>query len=58
MGYPYRIQCDNEFATKAFIDLMSKCDVTLSFSNPNEINKNAIVERFNRTLRDLKKNIG
>jgi len=55
MGYPYRIQSDREFASKAFIDLMSKCDVKLSFSDTNEINKNAIVERFNRTLRDLLK---
>ena len=55
MGYPYRIQSDNEFATNAFLDLMDKCNVKLSFSNPHEINKNAIVERFNRTLRDLLK---
>ena len=55
IGYPYRLQSDNEFATKEFIDLMDKCNVKLSFSNPYEINKNAIVERFNRTLRDLLK---
>jgi hypothetical protein len=55
MGYPYRLQSDNEFATKTFIDLMDKANVKLSFSNPNEINKNSIVERFNRTLRDLLK---
>lgn len=52
-GWPYRIQSDNEFATKTFIDLMSKENVKMNFSNPYEINKNAIVERFNRTLRDL-----
>ena len=34
---------------------MHKCNVKLSFSNPYEINKNAIVERINRTLRDLLK---
>ena len=55
IGYPYRLQSDNEFATKEFIDLMDKCNVKLSFSNPYEINKNAIVERVNRTLRDLLK---
>jgi hypothetical protein len=55
MGYPYRLQSDNEFATKEFIDLMAKYKVKLSFSNPYEINKNAIVERINRTLRDLLK---
>ena len=55
MGFPYRLQSDNEFATKNFIDLMDKSDVKLSFSDPNEINKNSIVERFNKTLRDLLK---
>ena len=55
MGFPYRLQSDNEFATKNFIDLMNKSDVKLSFSDPNEINKNSIVERFNRTIRDLLK---
>ena len=55
MGYPYRLQSDNEFATKEFIDLMAKCNVKLSFSDPHEINKNAIVERANRTIRDLLK---
>jgi len=55
MGFPFRIQSDNEFKTKEFIDLMAKFNVKLSFSDPNEINKNALVERFNRTLRDLLK---
>ena len=55
MGFPYRIQSDREFATKTFIDLMDKANVKLSFSDPNEINKNSIVERFNRTIRDLLK---
>ena len=55
MGYPYRLQSDNEFKTKEFIDLMAKSNVKLSFSDPHEINKNALVERFNRTLRDLLK---
>eukprot|EP01041_Mallomonas_annulata_P018588 gene18588-37581_t len=55
MGFPYRLQSDNEFATKNFIELMDKSDVKLSFSDPNEINKNSIVERFNRTIRDLLK---
>ena len=55
MGYPFRVQSDNEFKTKEFIDLMAKSNVKLSFSDPHEINKNALVERFNRTLRDLLK---
>ena len=55
MGFPFRIQSDLEFATKEFIDLMAKFNVKLSFSDPHEINKNAIVERANRTIRDLLK---
>jgi IS30 family transposase len=55
MGFPYRLQSDNEFKTKEFIDLMAKYNVKLSFSDPNEINKNATVERANRTIRDLLK---
>ena len=55
MGYPFRIQSDNEFKTKEFIDLMAKYNVKLPFSDPHEINKNAIVERANRTIRDLLK---
>ncbi len=31
---------------------MSKYNVKLSFSDPHEINKNAIVVRANRTIRD------
>jgi hypothetical protein len=55
MGFPFRIQSDREFATKTFVDLMDKSNVKLSFSDPYEINKNSIVERFNRTIRDLLK---
>jgi len=34
---------------------MSKYNIKLSFSDPHEINKNSIVERANRTIRDLLK---
>lgn len=49
-GYPKNINLDNEFNTKEFQDWCKKNNVQAWFSEPNEINKNAIVERFNRTL--------
>lgn len=53
MGLPYRIQCDNEFNTKEFNKLMNDYDVKITYSDPDEINKNSIVERFNKTLEGL-----
>jgi uncharacterized membrane protein YkoI len=50
MGVPASINCDNEFNTHAFSSLMGKNKITMWYSQPDEINKNAIVERFNRTL--------
>jgi transposase InsO family protein len=48
--YPKHVNCDNEFATNAFIDFCKKNNITLHTSEPHEPYKNAIVERFNRTL--------
>ena len=53
MGTPYKIQCDNEFNTVEFNKLMDSMDIRVHYSDPNEINKNALVERSNRTLRFL-----
>ena len=50
LGYPYRIQCDNEFDTIAFEIFCKRYDIKTHFSEPNEMNKNSIVERFNRTM--------
>jgi hypothetical protein len=50
MGYPNRLKADNQFAKKEFIDLCDAHGVKCVFSDPYEINKNPIVERFNRTL--------
>lgn len=44
------INCDNEFNKKVFNDWATRNNITFHFSDPEEINKNAIVERFNRTL--------
>ena len=53
MGIPENINCDLEFNTHQFEDYCKKHKITVWFSDPNEINKNAIVERFNRTLANM-----
>ena len=55
MGVPNNLNCDNEFNKKDFNELMQDLNVSVHYSEPNEINKNAIVERFNRTLELLQK---
>lgn len=49
-GYPKNINLDNEFNTKEFSKWCEKHNIKAWFSDPNEINKNAIVERMNRTI--------
>jgi hypothetical protein len=53
MGAPRKLQCDNEFNKKEFIHVLEEDNITTVFSDPDEINKNAIVERFNGTLANL-----
>lgn len=50
INVPQNINCDREFNIKLFNQLMKEENVKIWFSDPNEINKNAIVERFNHTL--------
>jgi len=50
MGLPKKISCDNEFATKEFEKYCNKNDIDVIFSEPNDIQKNSIVERLNRTI--------
>jgi len=50
MGWPKNINCDNEFNKKQFNELTAKHNIRVWYSEPDEINKNAIVERFNRTI--------
>lgn len=50
---PKNINCDNEFNTAEMLDYAKKKNITFHFSQPNELNKNAIVERFNRTIAEL-----
>jgi len=53
MGAPKAINCDNEFDTKEFDALMQQLEIRVYFSDPYEVNKNSVVERFNRTLATL-----
>lgn len=50
---PERVNCDNEFNTTLINDFWKKHKIRVYYSDPNEINKNSIVERLNRTLREL-----
>jgi ribosomal protein L30E len=53
MGIPNNINCDNQFNNKAFLDYCKANDIVPHFSDPEELNKNAIIERFHRTLARL-----
>lgn len=52
-GPPENINCDNEFNTNKILEYFKEKRMIPHFSDPNEINKNAIVERFNRTIAGL-----
>ena len=53
MGTPKAIKADNEFNKSTFNKYFNYNDIVCYFSQPAEINKSAIVERFNRTLTQL-----
>ena len=53
MGTPKAINADNEFNKSVFNKYFNDNDIVCYFSQPAEINKSAIVERFNRTLTQL-----
>lgn len=57
LGYPKNINCDNEFNVKEVNEWAKKNNITMYYSQPYEVNKNAIVERFNRTLAQRQKNM-
>jgi hypothetical protein len=50
MGKPKIISGDNEFNTKTINHYFSENNISANYSDPNEIQKNSIVERFNKTL--------
>ena len=53
MGMPKTINADNEFNKSTLNTYFNQNDIVCYFSQPDEVNKNAIVERFNRTLTGL-----
>lgn len=53
IGLPYKLQCDNEFNKPEFRKILKEYDIDVMFSDPNQINKNPIVERVNATLEIL-----
>jgi hypothetical protein len=54
-GLPKNINLDlgTEFKYKPFLTFCDKNDITLWFSDSEQENKNSIVERFHRTLRNM-----
>ena len=50
MGTPKNINADNEFNKEILNKFFQKEKITCYFSEVGQLNKNAIVERFNRTL--------
>ena len=54
-GNPKNINCDEgkEFLYRPFTKYCEDNNITLWVSNPEQENKNAIIERFHRTLRNL-----
>ena len=54
-GKPKNLNIDEgkEFIYSNFIQYCEKNDITLWYSNPQQTNKNSIIERFHRTLRNL-----
>jgi hypothetical protein len=50
MKIPEQLHSDNEFNKAEFLEELSKDGTTFRFSDPNEMHKNAIVERVNGTI--------
>ena len=53
MGVPKNLNADNEFRTGKLLEFFNKNKIVCHFSDVGEINKQAIVERLNRTLASL-----
>lgn len=50
MGVPNKLECDNEFNKSEFNEYLEENDIEVVFSDPDQINKNSIVERVNGTI--------
>ena len=53
MGTPKNLNADNDFNKKEFNAYAKDNAITTFYSQPDEINKNAVVERLNRTIAEL-----
>jgi hypothetical protein len=53
MGTPENMNCDNEFNQPKILEYFQQQKIIPHFSAVGELNKNAIVERFNRTIAGL-----
>lgn len=52
-GYPRNINCDQQFNKKEFVDFFTSKGTRLWFSQPSQPHKNALIERFWRTLAQI-----
>ncbi len=50
---PEHVYCDNEFNTVLFNDYFDSHDIAVTYSDPDEPHKNAIVERLNGTIASM-----
>jgi hypothetical protein len=53
LGKPDNINCDNEFNKTEINEMANDLGIKMWYSHPEEINKNAIVERCNRTISEM-----
>ena len=54
-GKPKNLNLDlgSEFVYRPFVNYCKENDIKLWYSNPDQANKNSIIERFHRTLRNI-----
>lgn len=50
MGKPDKVECDNEFNKQLFNEYFKANNITPIYSDPDQLYKNAIVERVNQTI--------
>lgn len=53
MGIPEKLFVDNEFNNRIFNEYFEKNNITVIYSDPEDLNKNVYIERWNGTLRRL-----
>jgi len=53
LAVPRNINCDNEFNKNEIHAMAENLDIKMWYSDPEETNKNAVVERCNRTIAEM-----